>query len=100
MIRPSYIYHRLHALLLIIGAVLLIMIIYNGDVKLLSYEGANLIILLSSVLAMHSQIYMFEEIYYDFNPTIGKNKIHNKPFIDYDNNEIDDTTGMQKDNAI
>lgn len=76
------------------------MLLYNGDINLVSYESANLFVILAGAMAMHAQVHYFEELYFDYYPLTGKQKIHNRPFHDYDNDLIDDKTGIHKNEAL
>jgi hypothetical protein len=76
--RPSYIYHQVHAVTSIIGTLATLYWLIRGDNRS-SYTITLIILLLSLSWGIHALVHFFEEINYDYQPLKGKNIVHDYP---------------------
>ena len=70
--RPSILASSISAILIIIVAIML----FNNYKSFDIYQIAILLSLISIYLGVHSIHHYYEEIYFDFNPLVGKWKIN------------------------
>ena len=82
--RPSFLYHQTQAVLIILIIIIIIYLLYNGSIKLLSYELVMIGLLLTITIGIHSNLHYQEEIHFNFNPIIGNTKVHNYPYYSDD----------------
>ena len=81
--RPSFIYHQIHAVLEIVVFLFIIYYFYSrwNDISL--KNTIFILSLVSIICGIHAILHYFEEIYYDFNPLIGKSKVNDNPISRY-----------------
>jgi len=68
MIKPSLIGHVISGFILFIAMIIL----YINRQNLKGVELANVLIMLSVALTLHSMFHLFAEAYFNFNPLEGK----------------------------
>jgi hypothetical protein len=78
--RPSFIYHQLQVPIVVIGFLLIIWLVYDGQLRFASVEMAGLVLLLSIAVGIHALIHFEEEVHFDFNPMTADTIVHDKPY--------------------
>jgi hypothetical protein len=78
--RPSFIYHQVQAILVLILIFMTIYLSYNAQINLLSKEMLVILLLISINIGIHSNLHYQEEIHFNFNPLIGNSKINDYPY--------------------
>ena len=82
--RPSFIYHQIHAVISIIGTIIVLYWLIFGQNRD-SYTAAILILLVSLSWGVHALVHFDEEVHYNYNPLIGKSIVHDEPTINKNN---------------
>jgi hypothetical protein len=73
--RPSFLAHIINGTLALIGTILFIVNYKKLDISMIIL----FILILSIAWGVHGLMHHYEEIYYDFNPLIGKLKFYDEP---------------------
>ncbi len=74
--RPSFIYHQIHAILEILAIMLIIFTMIKNYKSFTLYEYIMLLLVVSITFGIHAVVHFWEEVYFDFNPLIGRSTIH------------------------
>lgn len=77
--RPSFLAHIVNALFLLLGLLYAGYYVWKNYDDMTSLELGELFLLISLAVGVHGLIHVMEEVYFDFNPLIGANKIYNHP---------------------
>ena len=70
MIKPSYFALAISGLLIAFALYLIIM--HRNSEELQGIKLVNLLLFLSTAIALHGMLHMWAEIYYNYNPLEGK----------------------------
>ncbi len=70
MVKPSYFALALSGIL--IGFALIVLIMNRKSEELQGVKLVNLLLFLSTAIALHGMLHMWAEIYYNYNPLEGK----------------------------
>ncbi len=77
--RPSFIYHQIHVAFTVIAMIFIVIVLFK-DYKTTDYSTIAILLLLVGIACgVHAIIHFFEEIYFDFNPMIGKSEVLDNP---------------------
>lgn len=75
--RPSFIASAISGMLIFVSLVLFV--IHFKDMKNDSFKVILLLTLLGIGFGIHGISHVYEEVYFDFNPLIGKWKVNDEP---------------------
>jgi hypothetical protein len=70
MVKPSYFALALSGIL--IGFAIIVLIMNRKSEELQGVKLVNLLLFLSTAIALHGMLHMWAEIYYNYNPLEGK----------------------------
>jgi uncharacterized membrane protein YiaA len=77
--RPSFIARVIGGTILTVAFLVFVIGLYNGDIVLNKIQLVTILLLFAIAIALHGIEHSEEEIFFDWNPLIGKWKIHDTP---------------------
>ena len=77
--RPSFIAQGMGGLFCFVAFMILFSGLCKGSINLNKTQLVGILLLLSIAISIHGLQHMAEEIYYDYNPLVGKWNVNDEP---------------------